>query len=1567
MTRFFASLYALRSQLLKKTAKTISSTRKSSRSARRKLILESLEARKVFAGMLISEIQEDPLFGNRDTDQYIELRGTPNATIPDGTYFATLESWGAVPGGPGYLHSIIDVSNLSFGSNGFLTITQAASPYQVNAQSSRLSSTSNAFAGLPDNRWSDASTISDRLAHVGGSLSFLLITSPTKPTPATDYDLNDDGTLDNGAASWIIHDSVAMLGFTPSPCWSYGRISFSHFNADQRVAPGTVLVVQENVGYVARIGNSTGYTTEDWVAGTTIEDELNPNSKYRFTYGTFGDPRPLVYSGRATNHVGTFNFGGGFSGSTSLDVDRNGIINGADTPLAGVSLFADRNDNGVRDLTTIDVIAAQQPLNVEIANAFPNATLTVANDTNKNIGFAVKTVNTFDNNFNTIRVFSSEGIPWYDSSDRLKVMFYREAQSISIESIAASNTTPSYGRLSIYDKNDNLIATKTTRPLIGMDREVIGFNRPTADIKYAIIYTDETIPGSSPFGPFDKLRYSYPEFQTTSAADGSFYISELPPSIPVPPPAPGTPPEVYRLTVGNFPGNLIPLTSNSGRTLAVTAFEHLSDVSFGFQLNLPPEIQSSQFNIPENPPVNSVVATVLATDPDAGQTLTYRFSSNPGPFSIDVLTGEIKYTGNGAWDYETTRELNVEVEVRDSQSIPGVTKKFIKLVNLDRNEAPSIQASTYTIDENSPPGTLVGTIIATDPDAGVNGQLTYALGATAPAGVFTIDENNGQLRVLASAMLDYEARFFLSVPVVVRDKASPALSANGTVTVQLRDINEAPTNIVFNNVPTVTETTPVFQPLTVATIQVIDDALGTNQLSISGADASFFNLVGNELRFQSALPLDFETKSSYSVLVSSEDTTVGSNPDLSVLFTLQINDVNEKPTGILFTNVVNPLLESTDVSTPVRVANIAAQDDAIGNNTFSLANGLDASFFQIVGNELRFQSATPLDFETKTNYRVVVQVDDPAFPGIPDASSSFTLTIGDVNEPPIDLRLLNPVTLINETNGPSPGQNIATIAVTDDSVNGSNVLSLEGSDANAFEIVGSILRLRQGTLLDFEVKPFYDVIVRVTDVEFPGQPTLTRSLRVNVRNRPEIVAITDSAGNPLSERIQNVRLHWDAELNTVGLDAVSVVKKDVDLLPVTTTVNRSVVDGKTVMDLTFSGSLTDSQGYLIDGVYEVFVNGARVTAVSTGASGLSYNSGLLPVLNPLPPANLSISGKSLLRTGESANYNIVLTGLQSPPNVINYEVDLDGNGTIDRFLSGGTNLTITNVSFAEAGSNTLKVTAKSQGALLAQASYVIDVTPARSASENWVSAMDTDRDTSISPLDVLGVINQINTGSGTYRIDFDVDRDGNISPLDVLAVINYLNTPPAGQTLPLTNLVMAESGGIQSITADRSISGRIVNNSRSLFASLNGGDRLDVSQYVANDGSFSLNDQAITELFGILPDGPQLLSLSVRSANAFLPSLDKHFLNLNQYLNPFSILSLVGREGTLRASWNASAPSARYNLLAGPVGGTLTPIKTAISGTSIQLALEPGLYEVQIEAVDPAGNSVRSEKRSVNV
>jgi hypothetical protein len=59
-------------------------------------------------------------------------------------------------------------------------------------------------------------------------------------------------------------------------------------------------------------------------------------------------------------------------------------------------------------------------------------------------------------------------------------------------------------------------------------------------------------------------------------------------------------------------------------------------------------------------------------------------------------------------------------------------------------------------------------------------------------------------------------------------------------------------------------------------------------------------------------------------------------------------------------------------------------------------------------------------------------------------------------------------------------QKAADIVVTDDG-EGANALSLSGPDAALFEIVGTILYLRQGAVVDFETNPVLDVTVAVTD------------------------------------------------------------------------------------------------------------------------------------------------------------------------------------------------------------------------------------------------------------------------------------------------------------------------------------------------------------------------------------------------------------------------------------------------------------------------------------------------------
>ncbi|MBM3967307.1 MAG: hypothetical protein FJ308_19920, partial [Planctomycetes bacterium] len=1071
----------------------------------------------------------------------------------------------------------------------------------------------------------------------------------------------------------------------------------------------------------------------------------------------------------------------------------------------------------------------------------------------------------------------------------------------------------SVGRMELYDRNNNLLEFKETAPLTGTDREVLSVIRPQADIKYAIIYTNDKIQNTSPFGPFDKLRYTYPEYQETTDAQGKFRIEGLPAGD-------------YKLIVGGYPGDKIPLDSNnSAYPVTVSKSEHRTDPLFGYRQDVLPEIQTSQLLIPENPATNAVVGVIAASDSDPGQTLTYRFVSPSGPFSIDGLTGEVRFNNTSKWDYETQSQLFVDVEVADSLPIAGKIVKTITFTPADVNEVPVVQAATFSIDENSLKGTVLGNIIASDEDQGINGEFRYSLGFTNPVGVFAIDAISGVLTVNNSSGLDFESKSTILVPVMATDRATPPLSTIRTITVNINDVNEAPSNVTFSNVANVPENTSMVSAVTVATIIVVDDGLGNNTLSLSGPDASSFSIVNQQLRFRSSTPLDFETKSTFTVVVSADDPTLGATPDVSVTFNLQITDVNEKPTGLQFNNVVSPLLESTAVSTAVRVANIQVTDDALGNNVLSLANSLDSANFSIVGSELRFRSVTPLDYETKNLYRVVVQVDDAAFSGFPDASQTFSLSIGDVNEAPTEVRLSNAVTFIQETNDVSPGQKVANITIIDDAI-GTNVVSLAGADAAWFEVAGNQLNLKSGALLNYEVKPSYSVIVRASDPTIAGSIPVERTLNINVGNRPEVVSLTDTQGNSLASPISKVRLAWDLELGTIAPDAITVRKKDVGSAAVGYTLTKSLVANKTVVDLEFSGDFVGPNG-LVDGVYEIVVNGSKTTAIGTGTTGMNYSSGDLSNLNPLPTGALTMTGPGLLRAGQSGTYQLNITGLPDPiPQSVEYSIDVQGDSVVDRTVTGGVSFALSNVSYATAGAYTLVVTAKSNSSVIAKSAFVINVSPETTADENWLSALDTDRDNTISPLDPLVVINRLNSGSGgvvPYSLDYDVDRDGTLSPLDVLVVINYLNTPPGSRVEQFADLVMAESGGLTAITSDRGITGKILGSSRSLYATLNGGAKKDASQYVASDGTFSINDAAIAQMFGVIPDGPQMISLMTKTNQTFSIASDKRYLNLTDHLKAFSFRSLVVDQGKLRVGWSSSALGASYNLWLGPAGGTL--------------------------------------------
>ena len=65
--------------------------------------------------------------------------------------------------------------------------------------------------------------------------------------------------------------------------------------------------------------------------------------------------------------------------------------------------------------------------------------------------------------------------------------------------------------------------------------------------------------------------------------------------------------------------------------------------------------------------------------------------------------------------------------------------------------------------------------------------------------------------------------------------------------ITITDVNEPPTVALANTTTTFPEDADTTSAIKVADIVVTDDALGTNTLSLSGADAALFQIVGTEL------------------------------------------------------------------------------------------------------------------------------------------------------------------------------------------------------------------------------------------------------------------------------------------------------------------------------------------------------------------------------------------------------------------------------------------------------------------------------------------------------------------------------------------------------------------------------------------------------------------------------------------------------------------------------------------------------------------------------------------------
>lgn len=128
------------------------------------------------------------------------------------------------------------------------------------------------------------------------------------------------------------------------------------------------------------------------------------------------------------------------------------------------------------------------------------------------------------------------------------------------------------------------------------------------------------------------------------------------------------------------------------------------------------------------------------------------------------------------------------------------------------------------------------------------------------------------------------------------------------------------------------------------------------------------------------------------------------------------------------------------------------------------------------------------------------------------------------NQPPTAVNFINTTPALDENTNTTSRIKVADISITDDG-QGTNRLSLSGSDAGVFELEGSTLYLKAGTTLDFESKASYSVTVNVDDATVGSTPdarnTFTLSVNDINENQPPI------AQNDLITIDENIFLNFN--------------------------------------------------------------------------------------------------------------------------------------------------------------------------------------------------------------------------------------------------------------------------------------------------------------------------------------------------------------------------------------------------------------------------------------------------------
>uniref|UniRef100_A0A8C6UFP2 Cadherin 7 n=1 Tax=Neogobius melanostomus TaxID=47308 RepID=A0A8C6UFP2_9GOBI len=358
-------------------------------------------------------------------------------------------------------------------------------------------------------------------------------------------------------------------------------------------------------------------------------------------------------------------------------------------------------------------------------------------------------------------------------------------------------------------------------------------------------------------------------------------------------------------------------------------------------------------------------------------------------FTIDENTGDIHATKRLDREAQAYYTLSAQAVDRITNLPVEPRSEFVvKVQDINDNE-PKFLDGPYLagVPEMSPLGTMVVQVAATDaddPTYGNSARVVYSIIHGQP--YFSVEPKTGVIRT-ALPNMDRETRDQYVLVIQAKDMVGQmgGLSGTTSVTVTLTDVNDNPPRFPHKNYQyTVQESLPVQS--VVARFKAADADIGSNAEMdyriMDGDGPGQFNITTDEDSQDGVLlllkPLDFETKSSFSLRIEATNRNIDSSflslgpfsDTTSVKVTVE--DVNEPP---VFAAPLSRMVVPEDARVGTSIGRVSAHDPDNINSAirYSIDRNTDLErFFNVDALSGIISTAKPLDREANSVHNLTI-------------------------------------------------------------------------------------------------------------------------------------------------------------------------------------------------------------------------------------------------------------------------------------------------------------------------------------------------------------------------------------------------------------------------------------------------------------------------------------------------------------------------------------------------------------------------------------------------------------------